>query len=158
MKTFTAPSCETTHWNRGSAQLVRTSFYRLLSHFAVTVNMLQQTGRLKVTPQLLALSHNTFSGSLSFLSELGGRGWGGHQPGDAWGEDSQKGKRKGGAYIGATREAPLVHKSHQVVAVIKLGWMFLVWGFIILMLKEIIPVFFFSFFRSRQLRWWNWQS
>lgn len=73
-ETFTAPSCETTHSGRASAQLVRTSFYRLLSHFAVSVNMLHQTGKLKVTPQLLALSDNTFSGPLSFLSVLGGRG------------------------------------------------------------------------------------
>lgn len=144
MKTFTAPSCETTHSGRASAQLVRTSFYGLLSQFAVSGNTLQQTGRLKVTPQLLTLSGNTFSESLSFLSKLGGVV---HQPGESWSEDSQKGKRKGGADIGATREASLVHKSHQVVAVIKLGWMHLVWGFIILMLKEIIQVFFFFFLR-----------
>lgn len=74
MKTFTAPSCETTHSGRASAQLVRTSFYRLLSQFAVSVNMLQQTGGLKVTPQLRAMIDNTFSGSLSFLSEHGGGG------------------------------------------------------------------------------------
>lgn len=109
MKTFTAPSCKTTHSGRASAPLVRTSFYRLLSQFAASVNMLQQTGRLKVTPQLLALSDNTFSGPLSFLSEFGGWGINQERPGVKI-HPKPAVKRKGGEDIGATREAPPVHK------------------------------------------------
>lgn len=68
-----------------------------------------------------------------------------------------RGQRKGGADIGATRESPLVHKSHQAAAVIKPGWICLVWGFIILMLKEIIPaqLFFLVLQKMSKLGRWN---